>query len=82
MNTELRSNGLESIITSESVNLELVKGNECNNGSGAFKSHKTSTDTKSKVPRTRPKRIKRCSISLYGNRPSYGIQTLHRDLWE
>ena len=28
------------------------------------------------------KRIKRCSLSLYGNRPSYGIQTLHRDLWE
>ena len=33
-------------------------------------------------PRVYPKRIKRCTMSLYGNRPGYGVQSLHRDLWE
>jgi len=29
-----------------------------------------------------PKRVKRCSMSLYGNRTGYGADSLHKDLWE
>ena len=28
------------------------------------------------------KRVKRCSMSLYGNRTGYGAESLHKDLWE
>ena len=30
----------------------------------------------------RPRRLKKCSVSLYGNRTWHGVQTLHRDIWE
>lgn len=29
-----------------------------------------------------PKRVKRCSMSLYGNRTGYGADSLHKDMWE
>ena len=51
----------------------------------ALNSRKGRNDKKNNKPKVfpkHPKQIKRCTLSLYGNRPSYGIQTLHTDLWE
>ena len=54
--------------------------NEANLSNDNKGSNEKSNDVK-EYPTYR-RRIKRGTISLYGNRPSYGFPNLHRDLWE
>ena len=83
-NNQFNPTFLDSETVSPGINWKLKSDKEFHTSSNTLKSllNKKASKPTTKVPQTRPKRIKRCSISLYGNRPSYGLQTLHKDLWE
>jgi hypothetical protein len=81
-----RSFGTHSQLTASNIRTQVLVVEETQDARNDALSSRTGRNEKKnnkpKVVPKHPKQIKRCTMSLYGNRPSYGIQTLHTDLWE